>query len=186
MERPLENFLRMNAAWGLPMPEAPLSLPPSPFQPSPPYGIGYNALFPPGFGPLAPPAPPAIAEPPAPAPAPAPVPAAAAAPAPIGYTPAAFEPPRMIARDRADVYGDYLATLGLRMPPAAEPSPLPPAPPPPPVRQPIQTTPTMPPPQAYARAEPPQPRVHPLLARRYPDATRMRALVDRARQRRGY
>ncbi len=168
MATPMEEFLRLNAQWGAPLPGAarPPALPQSPYLPP-------QAA--PGQFPM-----PMMSEAPLQTPmTDAPVEEAA----PTGYTPAAFAPPGQITAPRnADIFGDFTSRLGLRAPTATPTGPLgaPPALTADPRR--LQAQPG----QMSGPMAQPAPTVNPMLAKRYPSSNRTRQLVDAARARRGY
>lgn len=189
MERSLEDFLRMTSQYGIPAPAAV----------TPPMGA-VPAL---AQGPAAPPPlmvpPPALTPPEAPTldpatgmPAPRPAPAQPA----TGFSPAPFDPPRQMARPRnADLFGDYLATLGLRQP-ATDPASVLPETGPPPGIFPNDQLPGFPqeaPPSRQLPAALPTIRATPDYAQpdarpglgRYPQSARIARLLDMARMRRG-
>ena len=193
MERSLEDWLRAMSSLGVPppTPQPPASFAPS--APLPPFA-GARGVPPNLFAPALPP--PAAAPETAPAEAPAPV-----APPPVtdGFAAAPFQPPRAIARPgNQDLFGSFMETVGLRTPPAPPPLMLPPRPEdePDPVN-PLANVPPLP----YAASAPPSdPRVlatqnqrrgmsyrpSPALERRYPQASRMSRLLDRAREQKGW
>lgn len=175
MERPLEDFLAMQSQWGVPMPATPP-------------GFGASSLFAPamsglglapGITPMLPP--PMLPEMPA-----------VEEEAPVeetGFAAAPFAPPRMMERPaNQDVFGDWLSRLGIARPTT------PPGASPPGMPQPQQTTdprllraqPTTMPRGPVAPVAKPTYRPSPALAHRYPGASRLAPLLDRARERRGW
>ncbi len=170
MATPMEEFLRMNAQWGLPMPGAtrPPTAPQSPYMP--PQAQGQFPLPLMGEAPMA--QMPMTEEEPA------------EEMAPGGFAPAAFAPPRQMMPPRnADVFGDFTSRLGLRAPTASPQGPLPAQASPPGAPRYVQAQPSQMPQQQMAH---PTPRVSPMLAKRFPGSTRTASLVDAARARRGY
>ena len=169
MERPLESWLQAQSQWGLPPPPSGGFGASSLFAPTTP-GLGLSAGIPPMM-----PAMPAEEE------------------APVeetGFTAAPFQPPRMMERPRnEDIFGEWLARLGIARPQAAPiggvgqmmAQPQPQAAP-----RMLQAQPNEMPRGPVAPVAKPTYRVSPMLARRYPGATRMAQLVDGARKKRGY
>jgi hypothetical protein len=206
MASSLEEFLRMNTSWGLPSPAFRAGFPKPAFtDPAPVAPMAPPMPMMPLYG--APPAP--VEEEVDPALAPmGPMPPQAPQAPQSGYAPAPFTlPGNQFDRPKnADVFGQYTQTLGLRNPAEQQLNPAqalmqPPQQAPQPPRylqaQPQQQGPPAQQPgagpgqgmqqgMAGARRQPQQWKESPALARRYPGATRMRDLVDRAREKRGY
>lgn len=192
MERPLEEFLRLNSTWGLPSPAFRVGFPkpaftdPAPAMPTAP-PMPMPSLY--GGAPAAPVEDAAPVE--------------SAPPMQGGFTPAPFTlPGKQFERPKnAEVFGPFLERLGIRAPQAALN----------PAQALMQQQPQEEPAPRYLQAQPQQqgapeqrPGVgpgegqastrrpkqqwqeSPALARRYPGATRMRQLVDKAREKRGY